>query len=296
MIPTDPGGSRMDKTTIDTGCKINLFLRVLGRRADGYHWLETLFLPLREPSDTVTADFAAPPGIALETSGPELGDAKENLAYRAAEASAARAGVAPAWRIRLEKRVPVAAGLGGGSADAAAVLKLLEARYRRLGDGELRIVASRLGADVPFFLDPVPSVGRGVGGELTRLDFALPPLAFVLVDPGFPVSAKWAYRQLAGIPAGGGTLDELLRALRAGDPGAVARAVRNDLAPALWKKFPLLECLRVELTAAGALAVEVSGSGPTLFSLFPGREAAEKAGREMKAKFPSCGVFVVDKI
>ena len=216
-----------------SGGKINLFLRVTGCRADGYHTLETLFLPLDSPADELTVEFAAAPGIVLECGDRELAG-NANLAYRAAERYAAASGIRPSWNIRLEKRIPVAAGLGGGSADAAAVLTLLERHYGALGAEGLKRLARSLGADVPFFLDRRPMVGRGIGDELTPLAGALPKLHFMLVNPGFPVSAKWAYDHLAAGAEEGATLEHLLAALSAHDWAGVAANIRNDLAPALW--------------------------------------------------------------
>ena len=287
----------MGSVRTESGCKINLFLRVTGRRADGYHTLETLFFPLATPSDTLEADFSAAPGIALEADLPQISADADNLVYRAAARYAEAAGVAPAWRFRLTKRVPVAAGLGGGSADAAAALRMLEARFGALGGEKLKRVALALGADVPFFLDPRPAVARGVGEELEFLA-GVPELPIVLVNPGFPVSAKWAYRQfdLRGGSASSGTLDGMLEGLKNGDLEEVARNVRNDLAPALWCKFPVLTLIRNELTARGALAVEVSGSGSTLFAVMPDRAAARRTAAELNERYPRWRSFAAEGV
>ena len=278
---------------MESGGKINLFLRVTGRRDDGYHTLETLFLPLASPSDELTIDFDAAPGIVLDCGDPALAWSS-NLAYRAAELYAREAGVAPSWRIRLVKRIPVAAGLGGGSSDAAAALTLLERRYEALGAERLARLARRLGADVPFFLYRAPMVGRGVGDELTPLAGPLPKLHILLVNPGFPVSAKWAYDHLAAGAGEGATLERLLAALRDRDWAKVAANIRNDLAPALWIKFPLLGMIRDELAALGAFAVEVSGSGPTLFALFPEGEALTRAAEKFRSGHEEFKIFATE--
>lgn len=270
----------------ESGCKINLFLRVTGRRADNYHTLETLFFPLATPSDTLEADFSAAPGIVLEADSPQVPTDARNLVYRAAARYAEVAGAVPAWRFHLTKRVPVAAGLGGGSADAAAALRLLEARFGALGSERLKRVALELGADVPFFLDPRPAVARGVGEELEFPEVGTVPI--LLVNPGFPVSAKWAYREFdrCGAAASAATLDGVLAGLQNGDLEQVACNVRNDLAPALWRKFPVLSLIRDELTGRGALAVEVSGSGSTLFAVMPDHAAARSAAAELNELHP----------
>lgn len=285
----------MEAVRTESGCKVNLFLRVAGRRADGYHTLETVFFPLGFPSDTLEADLDAAPGIALEADVPGVPAGPDNLVCRAAARYAEAAGLSPRWRFGLIKRVPVAAGLGGGSADAAAALRLLEARYGALGKKELARIALELGADVPFFLDPRPALARGVGEELEFVTAAA-GLPLVLVNPGFPVSAKWAYRRfdLDGAAAGAVTSEGVLAGLARGDWELVARSVRNDLAPALWRKFPVLTLAKNELTARGALAVEVSGSGPTLFAVMPSAGSARRAAAELNEKFPQWRSFAAE--
>ena len=287
----------MELRRTDGGCKINLFLRVTGCRADNYHTLETLFLPFAVPSDTLEADFAAAPGIVLEVEPALVPTDARNLVYRAAERFAEVAGVAPSWRFKLTKRVPVASGLGGGSADAASALRLLAERFGAPDGETLKRIALELGADVPFFLDPRPAVGRGVGEELEFLESAA-DVPILLVSPGFPVSAKWAYREFdrCGAAASAGTLDGVLAGLKNGDLAQVARNVRNDLAPALRRKFPVLTLIREELTALGALAVEVSGSGPTLFSVMSDRAAVRSAAAELNERHPRWRSFAAEGV
>ena len=283
----------MTGAAMESGSKINLFLRVTGCRADGYHTVETLFLPLALPSDVLEIDFGAAPGISLDCGDPVL-SGNSNLAYRAAELYADASGIVPSWKIRLEKRIPVAAGLGGGSADAAAVLTLLEGRYGAAGMDGLKRLALRLGADVPFFLYRVPMTGRGIGDELTALAEPLPKLHILLVNPGFPVRAKWAYDHLAAGAGKGATLERLLAALAARDWVRAAANIRNDLAAALWKKFPLLGMIRDELAALGAFAVEVSGSGPTLFALFPDGATLTLAAEKFRSEHENFRIFATE--
>lgn len=283
----------MDVLSIAAGCKINLFLRVTGRRSDGYHTLETLFWPLEGLSDVLTLDIDGPSGIALRTDKGVPAD-RGNIVYRAAELYATEAGLRPSWSFELKKRIPVAAGLGGGSSDAAGALKLLEGFYGKLGAERLRLLALKLGADVPFFLAPAPAVAYGVGEELTALEGPLPELHLLLANPGFPVSAAWAYRHLPGHLEDRRSLEGLLAALRAGDRDGMVGNVRNDLAWALWRKFPLLAVLREELCKCGAFAVEVSGSGPTLFSLFGDREGAKDAAAKLASEYPRCSFFALE--
>ena len=285
----------MGSVSTESRSKINLFLRVTGRRADGYHTLETVFFPLGFPSDTLEADFDAAPGIVLECDVPGVPAGPENLVCRAAARYAERSNLTPNWRFKLTKRVPVAAGLGGGSADAGAALRLLEERFGALGKKELARIASELGADVPFFLDPRPALARGIGEELGSVT-AAEGLPLVLVNPGVPVSAKWAYRRLDldGAEASDASCERLLDGLVRGDWKLVADNVRNDLAGALWRKFPVLTRIADELAARGALAVEVSGSGPTLFAVMPSSVLARRAAASMNERFPQWRSFAAE--
>lgn len=250
--------------------KLNLFLKVTSRRPDRYHEIETLFLPLGFPADRIEIDFDAAPGIRVSSSLPGLPENLENLAGRAALAYADAAGLRPAWTIRIEKQIPVAAGMGGGSADAGAVLSLLASHFGRVSKEDLAALALTLGADVPFFLAPRAAVATGVGDRITPIDGELivPPL--LAVNPRFPVSAKWAYLNLDRGRIGEDPerrLPRLIEALRAGDAETVASQLHNDLAFALFDKFPLLRQLRDFMNANGALNSLITGSGPTMFAV-----------------------------
>ena len=183
--------------TISSSCKINLRLKVTRKRSDGYHELDTIFVPLPFPADNIVIKEQEESGVSFFS--PEFPDlpAENNLAVKAALSYASAAGISPRWHIELEKSVPVAAGLGGGSADAAAVLRLLDRRYRALPEEKLAELAVKLGADVPFFLKNRPMRARGIGEELEN--FVLPENMpeILIVFPGFPISARWAYQALA---------------------------------------------------------------------------------------------------
>lgn len=279
------------------GCKINWFLKVTGKRPDGYHTLVTLFQYLDFPSDEIALDFSAPPGIRVHCDREDLPQDLDNLAGRAALAYARAAGVEASWHISIRKQVPAAAGLGGGSADAGTVLRLLNGHYGRLEPDALTALAAGLGADVPFFLAPGLVRAEGIGDKLT---FLPPPERLpeiLIVFPGFPASAKWAYGRLAPeriAPAAPDVPERLARALAAGDVAAVGELMHNDLEYALFEKFPLLEILREELLRLGAVRVMVSGSGSSLFALFRERGEKRRAAEAMRELFredPEAGVF-----
>jgi 4-diphosphocytidyl-2-C-methyl-D-erythritol kinase len=181
-------------------------------------------------------------------------------------------------RLRLTKRIPVAAGLGGGSSDAAGTLLALnELAGKPLSPGHLHRLASLLGADVPFFLAREPAVGRGTGTQLSAV--TLLPYWYLLVNPGVPLSTRWVYENLdlAGLTGPPAT--------EAWDPEHPETWVRNDLGTVAVKRFPELAQLLTGLHDAEAWCQGISGSGPTLFGLFRTREAAHQAGLKLRRTF-----------
>ncbi len=268
--------------------KLNLFLKVTARRADGYHELETLFLPLSYPADVITVDYDGAPGIRVTTSLPGLPENLENLAGRAALAYAEAAGILPSWTVHIEKGIPVAAGMGGGSSDAAAMLRRLNGHFKALPEKELARLALTLGADVPFFLHPHVSVATGVGEVFHPVEGVVSPPPLLVVNPNFPVSAKWAYTHLDPARIGSGDrekLERLIRGLREGDAVMVAENLHNDLAFALYEKFPLLRMLRDTMKEAGALNAEITGSGPTLYAVCKTVEIRRQVAQRVRERF-----------
>jgi 4-diphosphocytidyl-2-C-methyl-D-erythritol kinase len=251
--------------------KLNLGLRIVGRRADGYHELESVFVPL-DLADALEIEIApAPrPEVALALAGDAAGvpaDAS-NLAARAGAAFLAAAGLARALRIRLEKRIPAAAGLGGGSSDAGAVLRALAAHFPgALPPDALAQLALRLGADVPYFLAPGPARVRGIGERIEPLP-GLPAFACVLVNPGVPLATAEVFAAYAG--------RRPPRPAPAPDP-ELGLDLANDLAPIAEQLCPALPALRARLLELGARSAALSGSGPTLFGLFADAAGAARA-------------------
>ena len=271
--------------------KINLFLNVFAERPDGYHELDTVFYPLRSPADLIGLDFPEDrtEGIVIHCEDPGVpADPGKNLCGRAVTAYCKAAEIpVPAIDIFLEKTIPCAGGMGGGSSDAAAILLRLNERFRRLSPDTLAEVALSLGADVPFFLNPVPSRAQGTGEKITPLPQLPETLPLLLAAPDFPVSARWAYEHwtpAAALPDGNGEF--LAEALGKNDLAGAARFVENSLSAPLFRKFPLLRNLRDAFLKNGALCAEISGSGPTVFALFPDTASAETAFGILSAAFP----------
>ena len=284
------GETRMETIEKTSPCKVNLLLNILGKRPDGFHELETVMYPLRL-SDRLTLSRNGE-GIHLTCTEPSLPTDSGNLAFRAAAAFLAAIHSHEGVRLRLEKRIPLAAGLGGGSANAAtALLALNELFGTPLGPGELQTLAATLGSDVPFFLQSGPALASGRGERIQPLAFfpALRGACFLLVHPGFGISTAWAYQQLPRFPEAlqgrPGRAAELVRQLEAGNLAALGSSLYNSLeAPALCK-YPLLELFQQFFRQQGALATLMSGSGSTTFALVESAGAAEDLAQKFKTRF-----------
>jgi 4-diphosphocytidyl-2-C-methyl-D-erythritol kinase len=273
--------------------KINLSLRVLGRRADGYHDIESL-VAFADVCDRLTLVLGGAP--TLTVSGPsaaQSGADADNLVIKAARALAARVGDLRAGTFGLEKSLPVAAGLGGGSADAAAALRLL-ARANNIppGDPRLHDAARATGADVPVCLDPRPRLMRGIGDMLSP-PLPLPRLHALLVNPGVAVSTKLVFAGWA--PAANSARDRVTAA----DFAATAKlqderqlidwlaGQANDLeAPAIALAPAIADVLASLRSAAGCRLARMSGSGATCFALFASTAQTAAAGKNLRSRFP----------
>ncbi len=264
--------------SLEAQAKINLALRILAREEGGYHQLETLFARI---------DFADTVRVATDThlrelqcSGAEVGPAEQNLAFRAAEAFMAEALWPRGFQISIEKRIPVRSGLGGGSADAGAVLRILNALAPTpLSDATLATLAFRLGADVPFLATNAPlALAWGRGERVLALN-SLPAREVVLCFLPFGVATADAFRWIAESRA-----DEPLRApalIRAADIDrwdGVARLSHNDFETPVIQRHPEIATCLEALMAGGARVARLSGSGSTVFGIFERRSPATFQG------------------
>lgn len=271
-------------------CKVNLLLNILRKRADGFHELETVFQPV-PIHDTLCFERGGQ-GIALTCSLPELSAGPDNLVHRAAAAFLAAAKIKDGVQIHLEKCLPLAAGLGGGSANAAVTLVALNDLFERPLEGAaLHTLAAGLGSDVPFFLQSQPGLGVGRGEQIQPLApfAALKGLAILLVYPGFGVSTAWAYQNLARYPEAlqgrPGRAQELINLLQTRTIAEAAPAFYNSLEAPVLPKYPLLAVLQEFLRAEGALAAMMSGSGSTTFAVARDTAQAQRLAEQVKARF-----------
>ncbi|MCX8109362.1 MAG: 4-(cytidine 5'-diphospho)-2-C-methyl-D-erythritol kinase [Verrucomicrobiae bacterium] len=273
-------------------CKINLVLNILGRRPDGYHELETVMypVPLFDELDLEPANN----GVELSCSDPVLPRGASNLVVRAAEAFFEHSNVKGGVRIRLVKKIPVAAGLGGGSSDAAQTLVGLNELFGRpLGADVLSELAAKLGSDVPYFLNPGPALatGRGEHIEPLRRFHLFDELWVLLVYPGFGVPTRWAYKALQKFPSAlngaPGRARRFVEHVYAGNLSGAVDELYNALEAPVLTKYPLLQLYRDFLNSQGAIAAMMSGSGSTIFALTSNEREAHRIRQRLIEKFGS---------
>ena len=280
-------------------CKVNLILNILGRRDDGYHELETIMQPVGLCDELALVRKGT--GIELTCSDATLPADGRNLVHRAAVEFLAAAGIREGVAIHLEKRIPLAAGLGGGSGNAATTLLGLNELFGEPLEMEiLDRLAAGLGSDVNFFLQDKPALATGRGEKVKSLaDFpALARKAFFLIHPGFGISTPWAYQNLARFPEAlngrSGRAQALVAALQTPDWPAIRGEMYNSLESPALEKYPVLEVFQKFLREYGALAALMSGSGSTTFAIFETMDAAEAVREQFLAFFGrNCWTAVV---
>jgi 4-diphosphocytidyl-2-C-methyl-D-erythritol kinase len=280
-------------------CKVNLLLNILGRRADGFHELETVLQPVNL-RDGLTFTRGGD-GVGLTCSDVNLPVDAQNLVHRAATVFLQTAKIREGVKIHLEKKIPLAAGLGGGSGNAAVTLLALNELFGQpLGLEKLNELAASLGSDVPFFLQDKPALASGRGEQIQPVaPFpALRDKALLLIHPGFGVSTAWAYQALARFPTAlngpPGRARELISNLQTNDWPAGAKGFYNSLEAPVLEKYPLLALFQEFLQANGALVALMSGSGSTMFAVAQNISAAGALAEKFKAKFgQTCWTAVV---
>ncbi|HCU69063.1 MAG TPA: 4-(cytidine 5'-diphospho)-2-C-methyl-D-erythritol kinase [Desulfomicrobium sp.] len=277
---------------LTAGCKVNLYLDIVGVRADGYHEIESLFYPLPSPCDVLTLAEGGE-GFRLTCSDPSLA-AGENILTRAYERFAGATGFAPGLAVHLDKGIPMGAGLGGGSSDAATLLRWLNGRAgdKALSSGELADLALSLGADVPFFLDNVPAWVTGIGEVLEPVPASLDDYVVLVVCPQVHVNTAWAYRRYDEMLAQG-----LVRPRK--ELTLNFSPIKNlcfTKPPELWnsfeevvfQEFPVLYGIKELILDGFADACVMSGSGSSFVALFSSSENAARCAGRLRSLGHAC--------
>lgn len=288
----------MQAITVKAYGKVNLGLDITGLREDGYHLVRMIMqtVPVydeltvtRQPADAGTFD------IRILCDDPSVPADHRNLAYKAAQKICCAYALQDLITIQIRKQIPVEAGMAGGSADAAGVIDAMNQLYALQMTMEQKDhIAVSLGADVPFCLRRGTYLAEGIGEKLTRVS-DIPHCYMVIVKPAARVSTAWAYRAFDEYSGCGHTvahpsIDDLVNALKQGDIHAAAGCMGNVLETVTIPAHPLIQKIKDELAAYGALKTLMSGSGPTVFSIFTDPDKAENAfihlgGEEINGKF-----------
>ena len=256
--------------------KLNLSLQVFGKRPDGYHHIRSVMVPV-SLYDEVTVE-EAPPGITVECDAPGIPTDGTNSCHKAATLFLAWSGAPAGVRVRIRKSIPAESGLGGGSSDAAAALKgLIALTGKHPPAEELSAMAARIGADVPFFLPGGAALVEGFGERLTPLPWDV-PFHVVIVRPAFGFSTREGYARLGREPGEAPPSSGIPSFRTLSD---VAAAVRNDFEEAWGPACPEIAEIKGGLTAVGALAAGLTGSGSAVFGIFASEAAAREAGGKL---------------
>lgn len=268
--------NRLSQIKINAPAKINLGLEVVGKRGDGYHIIETLFQAIDLYDELCLSP--ADSGVRLISDKADLEVDEGNLVYKAANKLLDYTAYPKGVIIHLKKRIPMGAGLGGGSSDAAATLKGLVQLYQLpVPERDLRQIAISLGADVPFFLNGPTAFGYGIG-DILEPSPPLPPFWVVIVKPDFSISTAWAYRKYdSRLTKSGNKIKILKYAIESGDPQRIGKALFNDLESVCLVDFPELIGIKDALVGFGACGALMSGSGSAVFGLFPDSDQAKEA-------------------
>jgi 4-diphosphocytidyl-2-C-methyl-D-erythritol kinase len=274
---------------IEAPAKLNLFLRITGKRANGYHEIESLFVPVTLYDNLKISILEE--GIETSCSGRKLPEGQNNLVNRAALCFFEKTRISKGAKISLIKRIPVSSGLGGGSSDAAATLRGLNMLWGKpLSKRDLEGLALSLGADVPFFLLQRPAVARGIGEILEPIK-NFPDLWYAIVSPNLMVSTAWAYKR-ARLEL---TTDSKRDIINISDSAIlnIQDLLFNDLESVTLSQYPFLCSIKASLKVLGALGALMTGSGPSIFGVFDSEKRAHEAGRALVRQWRKHDVFVV---
>lgn len=278
--------------TLKAPAKINLTLEVVGRLPSGYHSIRSVLVRLDKLADTIELAIARDgSGITLATTSKLIPVDRTNLGHRAAAAYLSATGETAAIDIRIVKNIPVAAGLGGGSSDAAAVLVGLNRCFKALSSRELEALGGEIGKDVPFFIRDVNAARvSGMGERITPIG-ALLPMRFLIVHPGIAISTADAYRAIAqrvwfmSSAARADISSAMARAMKAGDVSRIAATLFNDFEASMEPAHPVIKEIKQALLAFGARGALMSGSGSTVFGIFDSRRTLLNAARILRAHY-----------
>ncbi len=272
----------MQSLSLSSPGKINLRLEVLGKRSDGYHELRSVMERI-DLADEIDISIVEK-GLQVTCDHPAIPNDESNIAFKALKEILAYSSRNVGVEIHIKKKIPIAAGMGGGSSNAAAVIKGINHLLKlKLSKEKLMKIGLKVGADVPFFLFEAPAVAEGVGDQLKKIK-GMPKLLFLIVNPNIPVPTAWVYNKYAtmeGHKGNGGAVEfpQIFRTKK-----DVAKIVYNDLEKVTVKEYPVVAEIKDEMLKFGALTSQMTGSGPTVFGMFADKVKLAKAFEKMQKR------------
>jgi 4-diphosphocytidyl-2-C-methyl-D-erythritol kinase len=277
-----------DTFHLKSPAKVNLRLEILKKREDGYHELRTILQKINL-HDLLHFSLKKERGISIKTNHPNLPVGKRNLVYQAVQSILKKSDYKGGVLIEIEKRIPLGAGLGGGSSNAATTLKAMNQLLKiNLPKKELMAMGLEIGADVPFFFLEGAAIASGIGERLKKIE--LPGLWFVLIYPNFEVSTRWAYQNFILTKRRFHfNLHGLLRT-----PKEISNLLWNDLEEVVSRECPQIGVMKKMLYSAGALGALMTGSGPTVFGVFSEEGGASEAYKKVKKMVRGRGWIILN--
>jgi len=278
----------MKEIEIDSYSKINLTLNILGKRRDGYHNIETIMQSINLADRIFIKEEKE--GLKIKCSHPLVPVDTQSLTYRSAEKILNRYRIKKGVKIEIDKKIPLASGMAGGSANSASILVGINKLFAlNLSNKDLREIGEELGMDVPFCIQNGTALAYHKGEKVTPLPPINPPLWIIIINPGFEIPTKWAYNNLdlGLIKREKNNTIAMLKALKEGGLEGIAKNLSNSFEGLVIKKYPEIGKIKDRLVEEGALGALMSGSGPTVFGIAQNKEQALRIYEKLKSEYKS---------
>ena len=285
----------MKKIEIYSYSKINLTLNILGKRQDGYHNIETIMQSINLADRIFIKEEKE--GIKIKCNHSQVPIDAQSLAYRSAEKILSRYRITKGVKIEIDKKIPLASGMAGGSANSASILVGINKLFAlNLSNKDLRGMGEELGMDVPFCIQNGTALAYHRGEKVTPLSPINPPLWIVIINPGFEIPTKWAYNNLdlSLIKREKNNTKAMLEALKEGEARGIAKNLFNSFEELIIKKYPEIGKIKDRLIEEGTLGALMSGSGSTVFGIAQNKEKAFKIYKKLKSQYKS--IWIVHTI
>ena len=278
----------MNEIEIDSYSKINLTLNILAKRQDGYHDIETIMQSINLADRIFIKEEKEE--IKIKCSHPLVPVDSQSLTYRSAEKILRRYRITRGVKIEIDKKIPLASGMAGGSANSASILVGINKLFAlNLSNKDLREIGEELGMDVPFCIQNGTALAYHKGEKVTPLSPINPPLWIIIINPGFEIPTKWAYNNLnlEWLKKEKNNTKGMLNALKEGELPGIAKNLFNSFEGLIIKKYPEIGKIKDRLIEEGALGALMSGSGPTVFGIAQNKEQALKIYEKLKSEYKS---------